>query len=118
MVSNQRDLFVEQTEKETKYLTKEVPLKKVFDFVRMERENSMPINKSAEIVDRLAEFDPKSRQVQNYNEELRLQLALQGEHFEKQFNFILDCMSKNGVVPDLQTNALLFSKSLVDQELE
>lgn len=90
---------------------------KVFDFIQHEK-NISTVNKSAEIVDRLGKFDPKSREVQNYNDELRHQLELRGKDFEQQFEFILQQMSKNAVTPDLQTRAMLFSKSVLDQELD
>jgi hypothetical protein len=34
--------------------------------------NSIPINKSAQIVERLEKFDPLSRNISDFNEELRL----------------------------------------------
>jgi hypothetical protein len=62
---------------------------KVFDFVKQEIKNSRPVNKSAMIVDRLEKFNPKSTNISNYNDELRLQLELNGKDFNTQFNYVL-----------------------------
>ena len=90
---------------------------KVYDFIQHEK-NVTVVNKSAQIVERLNKFDPTSRDAKNYNDELRLQLELKGKDFEKQFEFILQQMNKNAVTPDLQTRAMLFQKSVLDQDLD
>ena len=52
------------------------------------------------IVDRLEKFNPKSTKISNYNDELRLQLELNGKDFESQFNYVLQQIKANGVSPD------------------
>ena len=42
----------------------------------MDVSNRNPVKKAAYIATRLEQFDPKSTQIDNYNEELRLQLNL------------------------------------------
>lgn len=67
-----RERFIISSENQAKRFASDVPPLKIFDFIEHEKLVSKKINKSAQIVARLEEFDPNSKNVKNFNDELRL----------------------------------------------
>lgn len=66
-----------------------------------------------DLVKRLANFDPDSREVANYNDELRLQYLIATEQgrdaaVTTQVQYIVQQMAANKVNPDALTTSLLF----------
>ena len=95
----QRDRFGIAAENKVKQFASDAPAAKVHDLVAKEQAASKK-SKSAKIVERLAKFSPVSTNVSNYNEELRLQLELDGKNFDQQIKYVLKSMSENNVKPD------------------
>jgi len=89
----------------------------------MERNITNKLEKAAKIAKRLHKFDPKSTEVSNYNEELRMQVSMLGDSknkktVEKQIEYVLERMEANKVSPDMTTHSILFDKSLQDNNVD
>lgn len=84
-----------------------------------------PVDQAAFIARRIEEFDPASRKVDHFNEELRMLIGMAAsakdasrlEEVEKQISFVVNTMERNKVQPDAYTHSLLFSKSLLTDNL-
>lgn len=85
-ILNARDMLNTVREKYNQLLKSEVehsaqfsgavPVNKHFDFMRFNANLRDPVNKARAITNRLEKFNPNSLNIENYNEELRLQLNL------------------------------------------
>jgi hypothetical protein len=89
--------------------------KPVYDFFAGEKKRKPAAKLNIdELVKRMGNFDPQSRHVANYNDELRLQYLIATEQGRKddvtaQVQHIVQQMSANKVQPDAETSSLLFS---------
>lgn len=81
------------------------------------------------MLQRLDEFNPQSKDVKNYNDELRLHVSLLTQHktmtrsrriaqAAHQIKFVLDQMESNGVKADIATHSLLFTKNVLLERLD
>ena len=107
----------------TAQFTGDVPNSKHFDFMQFEVSLRDPVSKAKAIANRLEKFNPNDTNVENYNEELRLQLnLLEASNAEKknmsQVGYVVQQMRKNGVQPDSDTFALLFGIALEAKNIE
>jgi hypothetical protein len=84
-------------------------------------------NKALEILQRLDEFNPNSKDVKNYNDELRLHVSLLQTQKNRnrntaktadQFKFVLNQMESNEVKADITTHSLLFKKNVLLERLD
>jgi hypothetical protein len=73
-----------------------------------------PVEQAFEVAASITKFDPKSKCVDNFNDELRVLVSQQrhGQDKQSEMNFVLKQMKQNGVKPNDVTNALLFSRAV------
>ena len=100
---------------------------KAYNFTEPAQKLDQTTAKALEILQRLDEFNPQSKDVKNYNDELRLQVSLlqaqktRGRAPAKageQIRYVLDQMERNGVEADITTHSVLFKKNVLLEGLD
>ena len=76
-----------------------VSTQKSFDFIGHEKSVSTQIQKMMNATQRIQDFNPKSKDVENYNEELRMLVANMedGDNVSSQVKYVLEAMEHNSV---------------------
>ena len=68
------------------------------------------------MAERILKFDASSKNVENYNEELKMLVSVKAE--SSQFKYVLDQMAKNKVEASVETFSHLFHRTVNEGQLE
>lgn len=130
MLKQEREAFYDKAHKTVKQYCSDVVPRRVHDFIERGAGKSTDSKidtqlKVKDMIDRMQKFDPTSSDIMNYNDELRLQLAILGAQtindqslVQSQVNFISEQMKENQVSHDAQTESLMFQLNVGLGKLE
>ena len=119
-LKERQNYLKEEANVKSKKYQSDVTPNKYFDLIQMEKRISQKVDAAAAIAKRINKFDPTSRNISNYNEELQMQhqtLKSEAEKTDKTLNleqvkFITSQMKINNVKPDVETHAHMFNIAL------